>query len=192
MSALSKAGAIIEGSYRYCLWRIWEPAQQRVLFIMLNPSTADQAQDDATIRRCINFARSWQAGSIEVVNLYAFRATDPATLAQAIDATGPENNAHIQRAAARAALIVCAWGAHQHAQEREREVIALLRNNNLYCLGYTRGGHPRHPLYVPASTQLQRYYAGPGVAARASRGVSAQAEAPAPADLDAARSSPRP
>jgi hypothetical protein len=159
-SLIATSGATISGDYRYSLWRIWEPEQPRTLFIMLNPSTADQAQDDATIRRCIHFARAFQTGSLEVVNLYAFRATDPARLAQATDATGPENNAHIEQAAARAALIVCAWGAHKQAQGRNREVLALLeKSKNLYCLGVTRGGHPRHPLYIPACVQLERYQA---------------------------------
>ncbi len=154
---LTTSGAIISGDYRYSLWRIWEPEQPRILFIMLNPSTADQDQDDATIRRCINFARTLQGGAIEVVNLYAYRATDPARLAQAQDATGPENNAHIQQAAARAALIICAWGAHKQTQGRSREVLDLLADRDLYCLGVTRGGHPRHPLYIPACAQIERY-----------------------------------
>jgi len=114
-------GAIIQGNYRYCLWRIWEPTLPRILFVMLKPSTADQDQADATIQRCISFARSWQAGSLEVVNLYAFKATNPTMLALIEDATGPENNTHIQQAAERATTIVCAWGhtkTQTHAAKR--------------------------------------------------------------------------
>ena len=157
-SLFDQGGAIIDGEYRYSLWRLWDPEQPRILFIMLNPSTADEDQDDATLRRCITFARSWQAGSLEVVNLYAYRATHPARLSQVTDATGPENDTHILRAVNLANRIICAWGAHKQAQKRSTEVLALLEGKDLYCLGHTRGGHPRHPLYTPNGIQPLCYH----------------------------------
>lgn len=155
LSALN--GAIIVDNYRYVLWRIWNPSLPRVLFIMLNPSTADQIQNDATLRRCIHFAQSWSCGSIEVVNLFAFRSTNPSMLAHVADPVGPENNTHIQQAIRRASLIVCAWGAYKNSGKRVREVLKFLEGREVYCFGCTREGNPRHPLYVPAISQLLCY-----------------------------------
>ncbi len=151
------AGAMIAGEYRYSLWRQWDPALPRALFIMLNPSTADATQDDATLRRCIGFAKSWVCGSVELVNLFAFRSANPAMLAQVADPVGPDNTTHIQQAIARASIIVCAWGAHKQVGYREREVLQLLKGKEVYCLGSTKEGLPRHPLYVPAAAPLVRY-----------------------------------
>jgi hypothetical protein len=151
-------GAVIVGDYRYSLWRVWDSTLPRAVFIMLNPPTANQTQDDATLRRCIGFTKSWRCGSVEVVNLYAFRSKDPAMLTQVVDPVGPENNTHIQQAIARASFIICAWGAYKHSRgDRKREVLQLLEGKEAYCLGYTKDGLPRHPLYVPATTQLLRY-----------------------------------
>ncbi len=100
-------GAIIIGCYRYTLWRIWDEHKPRVLFVLLNPSTANAIQDDATLRRCIHFARSWSYGSLEIVNLFALRATNPIHLRQAADPIGPCNDLYIREAAARATLLIC-------------------------------------------------------------------------------------
>src|SRR3989449_11540410 len=105
------------GTYRYALWRRWAAGPQ-VLFVMLNPSTADAQRDDPTIRRCIGFARRWGCGGIEVVNLFALRATDPRRLRYTRDPVGPENVAHLARAAGRASLVGAAWGADPAARSR--------------------------------------------------------------------------
>ena len=151
------AGAVIIDNYRYLLWRTWDFRLPRALFIMLNPSTADATQNDPTLRRCIGFAKSWACGSLEVVNLFAFRSTDPAILTQVPDPVGPENDTYTEQAIARASHIVCAWGAHKHIANRYIEVLHILEGKDVYCLGWTKEGLPRHPLYVPANTALLRY-----------------------------------
>jgi hypothetical protein len=129
------------GRYRYRLWRRWDRSRPVVVFVMLNPSTADADKDDPTIRRCIGFARAWGYGGIEVVNLFAYRATLPRSLRAVDDPVGPENGRHIRRAVARADLVVLAWGAHARASR-------LLSLPRARCLGLTRAGQPRHPLYL--------------------------------------------
>ncbi len=123
---------------------------------MLNPSTADAERDDPTIRRCAGFARSWGFGGMTVVNLFALRATDPARLRRARDPVGRDNDRHIA-AAASAGLVVVAWGVHGRLGERDRAVLALLSGCRPGCLGTTRGGHPRHPLYLPAATRCRPF-----------------------------------
>jgi hypothetical protein len=116
---------------------------------MLNPSTADAHHDDATIRRCIGFARSWGFGGVEIVNLFAYRARDPRELLRVADPVGPRNARFIQMAIARAALVVLAWGAHPSVSRR-----AALSLPRARCLGLTRAGHPRHPLYLRRDARL--------------------------------------
>lgn len=139
--------------YRYRLWRRWAPGAPLV-FCMLNPSTADATEDDPTIRRCIGFARRDGYPAIEVVNLFAFRATDPAELPEASVAVGTMNDAFLRRAFTAAALVVAAWGAHPLAEARAR-VVAALAPGPLHCLGVTKSGAPRHPLYVRGDQALE-------------------------------------
>ncbi|HEV8470576.1 MAG TPA: DUF1643 domain-containing protein [Candidatus Limnocylindria bacterium] len=108
---------------------------------MLNPSTADARRDDPTIRRCIGFARGWGFGGVEVVNLFAYRTTDWRELVRVCDPVGPDNSRHLWRAIARAGLVVLAWGAHASSSR-------LLSLPRARCLGLTRAGEPRHPLYL--------------------------------------------
>jgi hypothetical protein len=151
------SGAVIVGNYRYTLWRIWDSALPWAVFIMLNPSTADAMQDDATLRRCVHFARSWGCGSVEVVNLYAFRSTNPDKLVEIVDPIGPENTAYLQQAIARSHILICAWGTHKAVGKRDEELLQLLEGKEVYCLGSTKNGMPRHPLYVSTATSLRRY-----------------------------------
>lgn len=143
------------GAYRYRLSRGFEP---RLPFVMLNPSTADATVDDPTIRRCAGFALREAYTGIEVVNLYAFRATNPRALLTAADPIGPENRAYLAQVSALHSLIVCAWGAHA-PPEYAREVAAILRGNGarLVCLGTTKAGAPRHPLYVRGDQPLEDF-----------------------------------
>ncbi|HEY2848317.1 MAG TPA: DUF1643 domain-containing protein [Gemmatimonadaceae bacterium] len=145
--------ARIDGKYRYNLTRTWDEGLPRVCFVMLNPSTADASQDDPTIRRCIGYAQALGAGSLEVVNLYALRATDPRALAKDAAPIGPDNDKYIELAARSATTVVCAWGAHAHARGRGRQVLALLRRIGAQpmCLKQTKAGYPSHPLYLPAA-----------------------------------------
>jgi hypothetical protein len=148
-------------TYRYRLWRAWDNAAPRVVFIGLNPSTADVTTDDPTIRRCVGFAKAWSFGGIEVVNLFAFRATEPKNLKQAADPVGLENDAHLLRVTAAAGRVVAAWGVHGTLHGRAEAVLELLKTAGvtITCLARTRAGHPRHPLYAKASLRSRRYFA---------------------------------
>jgi hypothetical protein len=149
------AGADISdcGLYRYSLWRTWDPAKPPVCWCMLNPSTADGSADDPTIRRCVDFAKRWGHGGIVVVNLFAFRATDPAALARTAAPVGMRNDERIHLAVGRCPLVVAAWGCGGSLFGRDAAVRRLLAfaGADVRCLGTTKGGHPRHPLYVKAS-----------------------------------------
>lgn len=150
------------GRYRYRLGRRW--AQHRLslplLFVMLNPSTADAEQDDATIRRCTTFAVAHGFDALEVVNLFAFRATDPTDLWRAADPVGPDADRHIAEAAAVSGTVCLAYGAQPKAEARVQQVLPLLRRQHrweLQCLRITRSGYPQHPLYLPAACRLQAF-----------------------------------
>ena len=147
--------------YRYSLERWWSPfAQGRAAcFCMLNPSTADQEKSDPTVARCIGFAQSWGFDGLIVTNIFAYRSTDPAGLTQIEDPIGPDNNEYIQKIAKQAAIVVCAWGIHGALMDRGRQVIEMLTASEveLYCLGVTKAGQPRHPLYVKGSTKPERF-----------------------------------
>ena len=149
-------GAIISdcGTYRYRLWRRWD-AGPACVFIMLNPSTADATNDDPTIRRCIGFAKREGCGSLEVVNLFAFRATSPADLKKAEDPVGPENDSYLQQAMFYAkGTVIAAWGAHGSYLNRDKDVRQLL-DEPLKCLGMTKTNAPKHPLYIKADQPLE-------------------------------------
>jgi hypothetical protein len=143
-------GADIDNTekYRYSLWRSWDDTKPRALFIMLNPSTADANEDDPTVRRCIGFARDWKYGSIEVVNLFAYRATDPSELLRAADPIGPKNDTYIQQGLSRSSLVILAWGTKGTLKGRDREVISAVKSFEPHCLEKTKDGHPKHPLYT--------------------------------------------
>lgn len=146
---LREAELSADHKYRYRLSRVWLDGP-RVTFIMLNPSTADDQIDDPTIRRCINFAKNWGYGGLNVVNLYALRATDPFELWKAEDPIGPENERYLAEAARSGELLVAAWGAHAK-KERAREVAMLPGFEKLTCLRVTKDGAPSHPLYLRRS-----------------------------------------
>lgn len=143
--------------YRYQLGRRWgtpwAEGGRRVLWIMLNPSTADADADDPTIRRCIGFSRAWGYDELVVVNLYALRATDPAELGRAEDPFGPDNATWLDHHLSHADSVIAAWGAHNTATNVADAL--LLEHRPLRCLGTTKDGHPRHPLYVRADQPLE-------------------------------------
>jgi hypothetical protein len=150
--------AIVHGVYRYALWRHIGDSRSRVLFIMLNPSTADETIDDPTIRRCTAFARRWGYGRLEVCNLFAYRATDPRELRRVADPVGPLNDAMIARAAKRADCVVVAWGVQGARSPRADIVTGLLGASTLCCVGSTLEGFPRHPLYVRSDSRLAPWH----------------------------------
>lgn len=154
-----KTGALLseDRAYRYALYRTWDTSLPVVMFIGLNPSTADETEDDPTIRRCIRFAKDWGYGGLYMTNLFAIRATDPKDMLAHKNPTGTENDYHLITHATKAGMIVCAWGAHGGHQGRNTEVLSLLNDHQLNCLGTTKTGHPRHPLYLRADTQPVPY-----------------------------------
>ncbi len=161
------------GGYRYLLWRSWgEESNQHpasLAFVMLNPSTADAHVDDPTIRRCIGFARAWGFNDLVVVNLFALRATDPTVVAAALaagrpDPVGPENDDAICAAAFTVSDVVLAWGAFDPGkasratlQARVNRVLELVTpGNRVWTIGdLTKGGAPRHPLYLPSTAPMK-------------------------------------
>ena len=149
--------------YRYLLTRTWDPKVKPLVFLMLNPSTADALEDDPTIRRCTSFAKRECAGGLVVVNLFGLRSTDPRALLHHPDPVGPLNDAFIRQAVAGAHTVIAAWGAAGVQQDRGQTVTAMLARMRapVQCLGRTSTGQPRHPLYLPKGTVLEPY----GVAA---------------------------
>lgn len=137
--------------YRYRLWRTWGDKTRMCNFVMLNPSTADERDNDPTVERCERRARAWGYGGLIVTNIFALRATDPAVMMQHSDPVGASNDAYLVSVARTAALVVCAWGAFGAHRSRSMFVRKLLADSGaeLYCLGTTGIGEPRHPLYVP-------------------------------------------
>lgn len=136
-------------SYRYLLTRVWAPGPM-ALFVMLNPSTATEVQNDPTVERCERRARALGFGAFRVTNIFAYRATDPKVMRAAVDPVGPENDLAIRSSAEIADRIICAWGNHGLHLGRGAQVEALLRSTGapLCHLGLTSHNQPRHPLYV--------------------------------------------
>ncbi len=138
-------GAIISdcSKYRYQLWRNWDENKPNVMFIMLNPSTADSETNDPTIRRCIGFAKSWGYGGIYVGNLYAYRATDRSELKNVENPIGDDNIKHIKEMQPKCEIIVCAWGNHEGRPEH------IFSNfSNLHYIKLNVDSTPAHPLYL--------------------------------------------
>lgn len=144
-------------TFRYSLSRVWNPRLSSVMFVGLNPSTADENEDDPTVRRCIGFARKWNCGGLILVNLFAYRCTDPAGLLQADDPIGPANDRVILESASAVGRIVLAWGTGGGLLDRNQHVLSLLPG--AHCLGVTKDGHPKHPLYLAGSTRVRPFRA---------------------------------
>jgi hypothetical protein len=138
-------------AYRYLLTRVWNPDGRKVLFVMLNPSTATEFQNDPTVERCERRARALGFGAFRVTNIFAFRATDPRVMRAMADPIGPDNDAAIADSARDwADSILCAWGTHGAHLGRGAAVEGLLRatGRELLTLGLSKDGHPKHPLYI--------------------------------------------
>lgn len=146
--------------YRYRLDRVWDESLPPLAFGMLNPSTADHERNDATIERCERRAKSLGFGSLIVWNLFAFRATDPKALKKESDPVGPDNDGFILEALdevnSRGGKVIVGWGAHGSILNRHFEIIEVARRLRieLYCLGVTAAGQPKHPLYVSYQQEL--------------------------------------
>ena len=147
--------------YRYLLDRVWDDnfSARQLTYIMLNPSTADENVNDPTVERCERRARALGFGSIEVVNLFAFRATDPGQMKAAEDPIGPENDYHIRDSVGRADMVIAAWGMHGAYRNRDEDVSLLVKDieKPLYHLGLTKSNDPKHPLYVGYDVKPQEW-----------------------------------
>ena len=134
--------------YRYTLYREWPMSEDcregYAMFIGLNPSTADETNDDATIRRCRGFAKSWGFSKMWMLNLFAFRATLPKDMMSALDPIGPENDRYLQEYAERG-FVVAAWGRSGEFMQRDKRVMELLKGR-VHQIGEAE--YPRHPLYL--------------------------------------------
>ncbi len=146
------------GTYRYLLRRTWDHSKPRALVVMLNPSTADAEVDDATIRSLVRLLRD-SYGSFEVVNVFAFRSTDPKRLTEAADPVGTRNLPIIEAAIGRCDVAICAWGAHPMARSASMDIRNAIRAARpaMYCFGKTKDGDPKHPLYIKGGTALELY-----------------------------------
>jgi len=148
------SGAIFspDGTYRYCLWRVWDPDGPTVAFVALNPATADETDNDATISTCERYARDWGYGRLLVGNLFAYRATDPVEMKCQSRPVGPNNDAYLERIAGAADRVVAAWGVHGTHRDRERAVLERL-DVEWDALTTTKEGHPGHPLRKSADLE---------------------------------------
>ena len=164
--------------YRYTLRRQWNvPIRSHLsmaAFVGLNPSTADEMTDDPTVRRCINYAFDWDYDGMWMLNIFAYRATNPNDLKAQERPAGSENDRAIVDVAKRADLVVCCWGAHGRHQGRGPLVENMLRTAglSLYHLGTTKHGHPRHPLYLPRDRGPREWSSGHGSQGRGTGSAS--------------------
>lgn len=145
-------------TYRYTLWREFGGVlddSRYVMFIGLNPSTADEVENDPTIRRCIGFAKSWGYNTLCMVNLFAFRTKEPADMLKVADPIGPDNDQYLVSLAREASVVVAAWGNDGAHLGRDAAVRAMLPN--LYCLSKTKAGQPGHPFILKRTCGRCRY-----------------------------------
>lgn len=148
-------------TYRYSLTRVWDPAGRRVMFVMLNPSTATEVQNDPTIERCERRSRALGFGGFRATNIFAYRATDPRDMRRMEQPEGPDNMATILEGMEWADMVICAWGTHGAHREQGARVASALRatGRDLFHLGLSKAGHPKHPLYIAYSQQPEIWQA---------------------------------
>ena len=132
--------------YRYALWRTWDDTKPTVMFIGLNPSTADETNDDPTLTRCINFAKSWGYGGVCMANLFAYRATEPKDMKSAKDPVGLNNDSWLLKLSGNSEIVIGAWGNDGSFLKRSNQVLNLIPN--LHYLKLNKSGEPAHPLYL--------------------------------------------
>mgnify|MGYP001187935155 FL=1 len=141
--------------YRYVLWRKWNSSDPQVMFIGLNPSTADHIHNDPTISRCINYAKSWGYGGIYMVNIFSYKTTYPDRLKSAIDPIGKNTNDWIKKIYDITHMCIAAWGNNGQLLNRSDKIRAMLPK--MHCLKITKSGEPSHPLYLKASLKPITY-----------------------------------
>jgi hypothetical protein len=141
--------------YRYALWRIWDNTLPKVMFIGLNPSTANENENDPTIRRVVSFARSWGYGGVFMMNLFPFVTPYPDVLQLHSVLESDKNEVGLNSFSKKAERIVFAWGNFKEAQEMAKKVIEMFPD--AYCLGVNKNRSPKHPLYIAGSTRPVKY-----------------------------------
>lgn len=144
------------GKYRYFLSRIWDESKPIYLFIGLNPSIANDEDNDNTISRCINLIDSWGGGGLYMANLFAYIATNPQVMKQASDPIGIDNDFFLETLSDSAFKIVACWGNDGSHRGRSLDVINLLKNKDMFCLHINNSGEPHHPSRI-SNTQLIKY-----------------------------------
>ena len=142
--------------YRYLLWRKWNVDLPMINFIGLNPSTANATDDDPTMRRCISFAKEWGYGGFYMTNLFAYRTPYPTDLLKAKNPVGKENDKWIKKIYKKVDKVVLAWGTKGNFLGRDNQILNKVQDK-AFCLGYTKEGFPRHPLYVKSGTTLKKF-----------------------------------
>lgn len=156
-----RSGAVFSPDrvHRYVLWRdidlVTRSESQVLMFIGLNPSTADECTNDPTVRKCIGFARLLGYGRMVMTNAFAYRSTDPLKLYQVNDPVGQQNNEWLQDCASKATTIVAAWGKRGRYLDREAAILNLLGRDKLKCLGKNFDKTPKHPLYLPYTSYIR-------------------------------------
>lgn len=144
-----ETGAVLSKcrQYRYALWRTWDPDKGKVMFIGLNPSYADEVENDMTITRCISYAKQWGYGGIIMGNLFAFRSPNPAEMRKSLNPVGPENDRWLEELAGQATDVVAIWGNSGTFQNRAVAVRKMFPE--LQCLRITGVGQPHHTRGLP-------------------------------------------
>ena len=143
--------------YRYSLTRVWNPKAGKVTFILLNPSTADALEDDPTVKKCYGFSNRWGYGAMEIVNLFALRATDPSELKNVNDPVGKDNDEYIIKAVESADLVILGWGNECSFSTRDIKLLKKIAKYNPHCLYINKSGKPKHPLYASYSLKPVEY-----------------------------------
>jgi hypothetical protein len=142
--------------YRYVLKRTWDKTKPKIVFIGLNPSTADEKIDDNTVRKCITIARREGFGKMTMLNIYAYRSTDPTVLKKHFNPIGELNDKHIYEECAAASKVVVAWGSHA-SDDRHETLTKMLEGLTLWCFAKNKDGKPKHPLYISNKAPLILY-----------------------------------
>ncbi len=141
--------------YRYTLWRIWNLNKPKVMFIGLNPSTADEINNDPTVTRCINYSKLWGYGGMYMMNIFAFRTTYPSELKKSTNPIGIDNDYWIKKVSKSVDKCIGAWGNDGDFLDRSKEIIKLIPQ--LYCLKINNSGEPSHPLYLKSTLKPTLY-----------------------------------
>ncbi len=150
-----------DGVYRYWLKREWDDSLNMLVWCCLNPSIADHEIDDPSVKKMIGFTKLFGYGGFMLVNALAFRSTDPKGVPSGLRGVGPDNDEWISQIA-HDRTVICAWGADKNLSKSGRawevkRLLQLVSRGEIYCLGKTANGSPKHPLYLPYGTKMESF-----------------------------------